>query len=136
MKCNYSCKSAEHGMARRGFLGGMLGAAGAASSVVGGLGAFTNPLIAKQLSSQQKRVVVFNMAGGLSQLESWDPKPGQDTGGPFRAIPTSVPGVHISELLPITAKQMHHLALVRSINTKENDHGTVSYTHLTLPTKA
>ena len=72
MKCNYSCKSAEHGMARRGFLGGMLGAAGAASSVVGGLGAFTNPLIAKQLSSQQKRVVVFNMAGGLSQLESWD----------------------------------------------------------------
>ena len=67
------------------------------------------------------------MAGGLSQLESWDPKPGQDTGGPFRAIPTSVPGVHISELLPITAKQMHHLALVRSINTKENDHGKGRY---------
>ena len=27
--------------------------------------------------------------GGLSQLESWDPKPGAATGGPFRAIPTS-----------------------------------------------
>lgn len=127
MKCNYSCKSAEHGMARRGFLGGMLGAAGAASSVVGGLGVFANPAMAKELTSQQKRVVVFNMAGGLSQLESWDPKPGQDTGGPFRAIPTSVPGMHISELLPITAKQMHHLALVRSINTKENDHGKGRY---------
>ena len=68
MKCNYSCKSAEHSMARRGFLGGMLGAAGSASSVVGGLGIFANPAIAKELTSQQKRVVVFNMAGGLSQL--------------------------------------------------------------------
>ena len=41
---------------------------------------------------------------GLSQLESWDPKPGTVYGGPFRAIPTSVPGIHISELLPHTAK--------------------------------
>ena len=88
MRCNYSCKSAEHSIARRGFLGGMLVAAGSAASVVGGLGVFTNPAIAKELASQQKRVVVFNMSGGLSQLESWDPKPGQDTGGPFRAIPT------------------------------------------------
>ena len=51
MKCNYSCKSAEHSMARRGFLGGMLGAAGSASSVVGGLGIFANPAIAKELVS-------------------------------------------------------------------------------------
>ena len=58
MKCNYSCKSAEHSIARRGFLGGMLGAAGSASSVVGGLGIFANPAIAKELTSQQKRVVV------------------------------------------------------------------------------
>lgn len=52
------------------------------------------------------------MHGGLSQLESWDPKPGTDTGGPFRAIETSVPGIRISELLPNVAKQMHHLCLV------------------------
>ncbi|MDP6444189.1 MAG: DUF1501 domain-containing protein, partial [Pirellulaceae bacterium] len=43
------------------------------------------------------------------------------------AIPTSVPGVHISELLPDTAKQMHNLAIVRSINTRNNDHGKGSY---------
>ena len=61
MRCNYSCKSAEHSIARRGFLGGMLGAAGSAASVVGGLGVFTNPAIAKELASQQKRVVVFNI---------------------------------------------------------------------------
>ena len=89
--------------------------------------------MAEQLVKDQKRVVVFNMHGGLSQLESWDPKPGTNTGGPFRAIPTSVPGMHISELLPYTAKQMHHLALVRSINTKENDHGKGAYMMLTRP---
>jgi hypothetical protein len=71
------------------------------------------------------------MVGGLSQLESWDPKPGAATGGPFRAIPTSVPGIHISELLPQTAKQMHHLCLVRGVNTSEDDHGKGSYLMLT-----
>ena len=63
------------------------------------------------------RVLVVYMSGGLSQLESWDPKPKTDTGGPFRAIPTAVPGMHICELLPLTAQQMGKLSLVRSINT-------------------
>jgi hypothetical protein len=120
MRCEYSCKSSEHTMGRRAFLGGMAAGTGA---VVGGLGALARPSAAAELTKTQKRVVVFNMAGGLSQLESWDPKPGTNTGGPFLTIPTSVPGLHISELLPYTAKQMHNLAIVRSINTKEGDHG-------------
>lgn len=120
MQCNYACGSNEHLVARRRFLGQV---AGGSSLVVGGLGWLARPAAAKQLERDQKRIVVFNMAGGLSQLESWDPKPATDTGGPFRAIPTTVPGIHISELLPKTAQQMHHLALVRSINTNENDHG-------------
>nr|WP_254053616.1 DUF1501 domain-containing protein [Singulisphaera sp. GP187] len=116
-------------MARRGFLAGL--AATAAGSVVGGLGVFASPLAAAQLQGDQKRVVVFNMHGGLSQLESWDPKPGTDTGGPFRAIETSVPGIRISELLPNVAKQMHHLCLVRGVNTSEDDHGKGAYMMLT-----
>lgn len=127
MKCNYACGSAEHGMARRQFLGTMAGLGATGLGVVGGLGAFTRPAVADQLAKQQKRVVVINMHGGLSQLESWDPKPGTVTGGPFRAIPTSVPGIHIAELLPHTAKVMQHMALVRGINTKENDHGKGAY---------
>jgi uncharacterized protein (DUF1501 family) len=111
-------------LARRQFLGV---AAGMGAGLVGGLGALARPAAAQELTSQQKRVLVFYMAGGLSQLESWDPKPRTDTGGPFRAIPTSVPGVHISELLPHTAKLMHHLAIVRSVNTNENDHGKGGY---------
>ena len=67
---------------------------------------------------KHKRILNIFLHGGVSQLETWDPKPNTDTGGPFRAIPTSVPGIHICELLPHTAKQMHHLAIVRSLNTK------------------
>jgi len=128
MKCTYACGSVEHAIARRQFLGSLAIGAGA---VVGGLGSFATPTVSAALAKDQKRMVVFNMHGGLSQLESWDPKPGTDTGGPFRAIPTSVPGVHISELLPFTAKQMHHLALVRGINTKNDDHGKGTYMMLT-----
>src|SRR5258708_17900007 len=125
MDAKYACKSPEHTIARRQFMGSL--AAVGASACAGGLGIFSSPVIAEQLKSDQKRIVVFNMAGGLSQLESWDPKPGTATGGPFRAIPTSVPGLHISELLPKTAQVMHHLALVRCINTHEDDHGKGDY---------
>jgi len=128
MKCSYACGSAEHLTARRRFLGSLVAGTGA---VVSGLGQLASAAAAKQLAQDQKRVLVINMAGGLSQLESWDPKPATDTGGPFRAIPTSVPGIHICELLPEIAQQMQHLALVRSINTKENSHGKGRYLMLT-----
>lgn len=127
MLCKYSCGSNEHTIARRQFLGQMAGSAAA----LGGLSLFAQPGSTAQLNKDQKRIVVFNMHGGLSQLESWDPKPGTNTGGPFRAIPTTVPGIHICELLPMTAQQMHHLAIVRSVNTHENDHGKGAYMMLT-----
>lgn len=115
--CRYACGSAEHIVSRRAFLG---------ASAVGAAGLFggmTAPAAVKQLTSQQKRVFIIFLAGGSSQLESWDPKPGTDTGGPFKTIPTSVTGTHICELLPHTAKRMHQLALIRGLNTKTPDHG-------------
>jgi uncharacterized protein (DUF1501 family) len=120
--------SDRHLMARRKFLGGMV-AGGAALG--GGLGALVQPATAARLANQQKRMLVIRMHGGLSQLESWDPKPGTATGGPYRAIPTSVPGIHISELLPYTAKQMHHMMLVRGINTRNGSHGKGRFMMLT-----
>src|SRR5688572_7231298 len=89
MRCEYACRSADHQLARRQFLGA---AAAGLGAIAGGLGALASPAAAAELAKDQKRVVVFNMHGGLSQLESWDPKPATNTGGPFRAIPTSVPG--------------------------------------------
>src|SRR3954466_13261465 len=125
MDAKYACKSREHTIARRQFMGSL--AAIGASACAGGLGIFSSPAIAEQLKSDQKRIVVFNMAGGLSQLESWDPKPGTATGGPFRAIPTSVPGIHISELLPATAKKMPLLGLGRGVNKRKDAHGKGAY---------
>jgi hypothetical protein len=94
--------------------------AGAAAGAMGvGLG---NLAQADELKKQGKRVLQIFLQGGVSQLESWDPKPGTKFGGPFRAISTSVPGMQISELLPHTAKRMHRLSIVRSINSKINDH--------------
>lgn len=126
MHAKYACRSREHSSSRRRFLGVVSG-----GIMAGGLGCLTRGVAAEALRQQDMRVVVFNMHGGLSQLESWDPKPGTKTGGPTRAIPTSVPGVHISELLPYTAKQMHHLCLLRGVNTSEDDHGKGSYMMLT-----
>ena len=129
MTINYACQSSSHGLARRGFLTTV--AASGAGAVIGGLGAFTQSALAEQLRKDQKRIVIWDMHGGLSQLESWDPKPGTDTGGPFLSIPTSVPGIRICELLPETAKQMHHLCLIRGVNTAEDDHGKGRYKVMT-----
>ncbi len=118
MKCNYACRTADHSLSRREFMGGLLAGAAALSTP-----SLMQAAIAEQLKQSHKRVLTIFLHGGVSQLETWDPKPNTDTGGPFRAIPTSVPGIHISELLPYTAQQMHHLAIVRGINTRNGDHG-------------
>jgi hypothetical protein len=123
-----ACGSLEHVFARRRFLAG---ATGGGAALLGGLGSFTRGFAAESIAKKQKKILLFNMHGGLSQLETWDPKPGTETGGPFRAIPTSVPGIHISELLPKTAGQMHHLCLLRGVNTSEDDHGKGAYMMLT-----
>lgn len=126
MKCDYSCNSADHVVSRRQLLGGAVAGIGAAAglNLLLGQGASWVPAAAaEQLRPTQKRILTFWLHGGLSQLESWDPKPNTATGGPTRAIPTSVPGVHISEHLPYTAQQMHRLALVRGLNTKQAGHG-------------
>ncbi len=125
MKCTYACNSAEHLLSRRQFLGTVGAGLGAGLGL--GFSGFTTPAISAELQGKERQVLVVWLAGGASQLETWDPKPRTDTGGPFRSIETSVPGVRISELLPRTARQMHHLALLRSINTKENDHNKGTY---------
>ncbi len=122
MKCDYSCRSAEHVTSRRGFLGGLAGL-----GLASGFAPFVGASAAAEMAKGQKQMLVVWLAGGASQLETWDPKPKTETGGPFRAIETSVPGIQICELLPQTAKQMHRMALVRGVNTNENDHGKGQY---------
>lgn len=118
------CGSPEHGVSRRGFLGAAA-AAGAATFAADMtvLDLLKNPVFAGEVKKQQKRVILLWLAGGASQLETWDPKPGRPTGGPYRAIDTNVPGVRISELLPKMAARMDTTAIIRSLNTRIGDHG-------------
>ncbi|MEW5852651.1 MAG: DUF1501 domain-containing protein [Myxococcota bacterium] len=69
-----------------------------------------------------KRCVLLYMEGGPSQLDTWDPKPGTPTGGEFRAIPTSVAGIQVCEHLPRLAARMKHLAVLRTVTTREGNH--------------
>ncbi len=73
-------------------------------------------------SGQQRHLIVLWMPGGPSQMDTFDMKPGHANGGSFKEIETSVPGLRFSEHLPKLSKLAHHLALVRSMQTKEGDH--------------
>src|ERR1700722_4662000 len=66
--------------------------------------------------------ILLWITGGPSQMDPFDLKPGHDNGGPFKPIDTTASGVRICEHLPQLAKQMKHLAVVRSMWTKEGDH--------------
>src|SRR2546423_7722946 len=73
--------------------------------------------------SEPSCIFIF-LEGGPSQLETFDPKPTapSDVRGPYGPIPTSVPGLHICELLPMMARRMHHCALIRSLTGFDGSH--------------
>ncbi len=62
-------------------------------------------------------VIQIFLSGGPSQLDTWDPKPQAPSTirGPFRPLRTSVPGMHLSELFPMLARQAEQFAIVRSL---------------------
>lgn len=74
-----------------------------------------------------EHVILFWNSGGMSHLDTWDPKPGRPTQGEFEPIKTSVPGMEISEIFPQLAQQMHNAALIRSIKGTNGDHGRAQY---------
>lgn len=78
-------------------------------------------------AGKAKACILLWMQGAQSQIDTWDPKPGTETGGPFRAIATASDGVRISEHLPRTAKQMDKVALVRTLNSRDPNHDTATY---------
>ena len=120
MDYSHLCKPWEHALSRRQWLGTMAGAA--AGVATGGLGPLLHPAVAEEVRKKDKQVLFFWIDGGISQFESWDPKPNTRFGGPFRTIQTAVPGVQFCELLPRSAAVMQHLAIVRGMSTKDNSH--------------
>ncbi len=116
--------SSQKSMSRRGWL-----ASAAAQAVAIGASRcnWAHALNQQLPTSSRKRLILLWMAGGPSQIDSFDMKPGHANGGSFREIETAVPGIRICEHLPKLAKWTQQMAIVRSLQTKEGDHGRGTY---------
>ena len=99
-------------MKRRTFLG----TAASAFSLLNALNANE-----QELKRNGKSAILLWMGGGPSTMDIWDLKSGAPTGGPFKPIATSG-DVQISEHMPLMSKQMHNMAIIRSMSTREADH--------------
>jgi hypothetical protein len=75
----------------------------------------------EELKKNGKSAILLWMGGGPSTMDIWDLKPDAATGGPFKPIGTSG-DVQICEHMPLMAKQMHNMAIIRSMSTREADH--------------
>ena len=96
---------------------------GAAGSL--GLGGWLSSLAALADEGQRppRSCLVLWMNGGPSQTDTFDMKPGHAHGGPFQPIESKAPGISLCEHLPGVAKWTDRLAIVRSMSTREGDHG-------------
>ena len=112
------------GMNRRHFMSHMAGASALLGSSLS-LG-HSLQVHADTLKKNRKSCVLLWMGGGPSSMDIWDLKPGTDNGGPFKPISTSG-DVQICEHMPLMAKQMHHMSIIRSMSTREADHNRGRY---------
>ncbi|MEM9827871.1 MAG: DUF1501 domain-containing protein [Planctomycetota bacterium] len=111
-------------MSRRHFMSHLSGsAAAAAASMTMGGAVLAN---ADEMRKRRKSAILLWMGGGPATIDIWDLKPDAPTGGPFRPISTSG-DMQICEHLPMLAKQMQHLSIVRSMSTREADHNRGRY---------
>jgi hypothetical protein len=86
------------------------------------------PVVKPQVKA--KSVIQVFLWGGMSHIDTWDPKPdaGRDYMGDFaKAIPTNVAGIQIGELFPLLAKQADKYSLIRSMTHRNNGHETAAY---------
>lgn len=114
-------------MKRRQFMQQMgVGAAAAfGSGMCHWFPAFADTLAAAEQRKHQ--CILLWMSGGPTQTDTFDMKPDHANGGEFKEIQTNVPGVRFSEHLPKLAANADQLSIVRSLSTKEGDHGRGTY---------
>jgi uncharacterized protein (DUF1501 family) len=103
---------------RRSFLG---------SGIAGTLGLALSPAVQSLLAAEgphrrARACILLWLNGGPSHIDTFDPKPGADTNGPFTAIDTQIAGMRFSQHLPKLAAQAQHLAVIRSMTSPEGDH--------------
>jgi Protein of unknown function (DUF1501) len=106
---------------------------------LGGLGLTLPRLLAARadevgLPPRADACIIVFLNGGPSHLDMWDMKPDapSEIRGPFRDIPSTVPGVRLCEHVPRLARQVHRCTLVRSMNhSVNNSHAAAVYAALT-----
>jgi hypothetical protein len=126
---HFSCKSFHSALSRRDAI------------KAGGLGllGFSMPEILRaeslpqKLKARAKSVIFLFQWGGPSHLDMFDMKPGAPDGirGPYKPISTKADGIQISERLPLTAKVMNKVTLIRSVHHTMNNHNSAGYYALT-----
>jgi hypothetical protein len=120
--CWQMARQAKRGVSRRQLL---------TAGCVGALGlSLPNLLLAEDFNAGEgfttraKSCIFIHQYGGLSQLDSWDPKPDapQEIRGPYQPIATATPGFHVSELMPRLAALSNEYAVIRSMRHEDADH--------------
>jgi uncharacterized protein (DUF1501 family) len=126
MKTHHSIDS----ITRREALGrGLTGAAGL--MMAGALGTDVRAAAAPaKTAAKAKSVIQIFLWGGMSHIDTWDPKPkaGSEYMGELsKVIDTNVPGIQLGELFPNLAKQADKFSLIRSMTHRNNGHETAAY---------
>ena len=113
-----TCTEAELG--RRDFLRvGSVGALGLSlSQILEWESLMAGPAAPAAQAKKGEACILLWLGGGPSQMDTWDPKPNSA----FKPIATNVDGIQISEILPLTARHMDKLSVIRSMHTEENNH--------------
>jgi hypothetical protein len=79
-------------------------------------------------SPRKTAVILFWLSGGPSHIDMWDPKPDapSEVRGPFAVVQTKVPGIQVCEHLPLQARIMNKLTLIRSVDCRSSDHTPIT----------
>lgn len=80
-----------------------------------------------------KSCIVLYCWGGMSHIDTWDLKPAApaEIRGEFKPIATATPGIFVGEHMPLLARQMNKMAVVRSIHHRCAAHGKGMYWNMT-----
>lgn len=83
---------------------------------------------AQSSRSDKKAVILFWLSGGPSHLDMWDPKPNapSEIRGPYSPISTKIPGVQLSEHLPLQASLADKLSFLRAVDCKASNHTPIT----------
>jgi hypothetical protein len=78
--------------------------------------------------ARKTSVILFWLSGGPSHIDMWDPKPEapSEIRGPFRSVATKVPGIHVCEHLPLQARIMDKLTILRSVDCRASNHTPIT----------